>query len=123
MAAAQKELENQVKKVLDEYKVEMVEVKTTFGKLNDEGSNWQFFCAALIRAENDALAKACLEALKSAFDQTGIQPQTGSKVEHPLLVHKQIEFRHSDYSDGTYYVIYGYNADMSIDLPELTLPK
>ena len=123
MAAAQKELESQVQKVLDEYKVEMVEVKTTFGKLNDEGSKWQFFCAALVKAENDAIAKACTEALKGVFDRTGIQSQTGSKVENPLLIHKEIVFKHSDFSDGNYFVIYGYNADMSIKLPDLTLPK
>ena len=123
LAAAQKELEKQVQKVLDEYKVEMVEVKTVFGKLNDEGSKMQLFCATLIKAENESMVKVCADALKGAFDETGIQRQTGSKVENALLIHKEIVFKHSDFSDGTYYVIYGYKKDMGIDLPELTLPK
>ena len=123
LAAAQKELESQVQKVLNEYKVEMVEVKTVFGKLNDEGSKMQLFCTTLIKAENETMAKACADALKGAFDEAGIQRQTGSKVENALLIHKEIVFKHSDFSDGTYYVIYGYKKDMGIDLPELTLPK
>jgi len=123
METAQKELEAQVQKVLDEYKVEVVEVKTVFGKLNDEGSDWQLYCAALIKAENEDMVQGCAGALKGAFDRTGIHCQTGSKVEDPLLIHKELVFQHSDFADGTYFVLYGYKADLSIKLPELTLLK
>lgn len=122
-SAAMEELENQVKAVLEKNKVDVVELKTAFGKLNDEGSKLQFFCAALIRSENEIAVEGCAKALDGVFEHTGVQIQTGSKVESEYLVHKEITFSHSDFSDGTYYVVYAYNSDMSIDFPELTLPS
>ena len=113
--AAKAELEKQIKETLGKYKVEIVELKTAVGKLNDDSKSLQFFCAALVKAESDALAKASLSALNRVFEQTGIMPQTGNRVESPYLVHKEVVFDHEDFSDGTYYTIYAYNSSLLPD--------
>ena len=108
--AAMKELENQVKATLEKNKVNVVELKTAIGKLNDDGSEMQFFCAALVKSDTDTVVNGAAEAMGAVFEKSGV------------LVHKDITFKHSDFSDGTYYVIYVYISDMSIKLPELNLP-
>lgn len=123
VATAQQQLEKQIQDVLDQYKVDIVELKTAVGKLNDEGSDWQFFCAILVKAESQSMVSNCTQALDNVFKQTGSQLQTQSTVEHPLLKHKSISFSHSDFSDGTYYLVYGYLPDMSLNLPDWTLPQ
>ena len=120
--AAMKELENQVKATLEKNKVNVVELKTAIGKLNDDGSEMQFFCAALVKSDPDTVVNGAAEAMGAVFEKSGVLVQTGSKVESEYLVHKDITFKHSDFSDGTYYVIYVYISDMSIKLPELNLP-
>ena len=120
--AAMKELENQVKATLEKNKVNVVELKTAIGKLNDEGSEMQFFCAALVKSDTDTVVNGAAEAMGAVFEKSGVLVQTGSKVESEYLVHMDITFKHSDFSDGTYYVIYVYISDMSIKLPELNLP-
>lgn len=120
--AAMKELENQVKATLEKNKVNVVELKTAIGKLNDDGSEMQFFCAALVKSDTDTVVNGAAEAMGAVFEKSGVLVQTGSKVESEYLVHKDITFKHSDFSDGTYYVIYVYISDMSIKLPELNLP-
>lgn len=120
--AAMKELENQVKATLEKNKVNVVELETAIGKLNDEGSEMQFFCAALVKSDTDTVVNGAAEAMGAVFEKSGVLVQTGSKVESEYLVHKDITFKHSDFSDGTYYVIYVYISDMSIKLPELNLP-
>lgn len=120
--AAMKELENQVKATLEKNKVNVVELKTAIGKLNDDGSEMQFFCAALVKSDTDTVVNGAAEAMGAVFEKSGVLVQTGSKVESEYLVHKDITFKHSGFSDGTYYVIYVYISDMSIKLPELNLP-
>ena len=120
--AAKAELEAQVKATLEKNKVDVVELKTAIGKLNDEGSEMQFFCAALVKSDTDTVVNGAAEAMGAVFEKSGVLVQTGSKVESEYLVHKDITFKHSDFSDGTYYVIYVYISDMSIKLPELNLP-
>ena len=120
--AAMKELENQVKATLEKNKVNGVELKTAIGMLNDAGSEMQFFCAALVKSDTDTVVNGAAEAMGAVFEKSGVLVQTGSKVESEYLVHKDITFKHSDFSAGTYYVIYVYISDMSIKLPELNLP-
>lgn len=109
--AAQAELETQVRETLEEYKLEMVEMKTTAGKLNDNGESVQIFCAVLVRTENEELVRSCTAMLGKLFTVAGAERQTGSKVENPLLVHKSVSYRFSDFTDGnTYYTIYAYSA-------------
>ena len=60
--AAMDELEAQVKATLEEHKLKVIELKTGFGKLNDNGGELQFFCAALIRTDSTAIAQGCVDA-------------------------------------------------------------
>ena len=117
--AAMEELEKQVKSALEKNKVDVIEMKTVFGKLNDEGSKHQFFCAALIRSDATELPEAAAEAVRNLVTEAGLLEQTGSKLESPHLVHKTIEFKHSDFSEGNYYVIYAYHEDLSASMPTL----
>ena len=117
--AAMEELEKQVKCALEKNKVDVIEMKTVFGKLNDEGSKHQFFCAALIRSDATELPEAAAEAVRNLVTEAGLLEQTGSKLESPHLVHKTIEFKHTDFSEGNYYVIYAYHEDLSASMPTL----
>ena len=115
--AAMDELEAQVKATLEEHKLEVIELKTGFGKLNDNGGELQFFCAALIRTDSTAIAQGCVDALNKVFTDAGILSQNASKIESGYLVHKELLYKHTDFSDGTYYTVYGYHKDLSSILP------
>ena len=116
--AAMKELENQIKKVLEENKLEVVELKTAFGALNGSGEN-QFFCAALVKSDATAIPQATADTLNKVFTDAGLIPQSGSTIESGYLQHKTISFKHSDFSDGTYYVIFAYHEDLAANLPSI----
>ena len=115
--AAVNELKNQVKQVLEENKLNVVEIKTAFGKLNDDGSKYQFFIAALVKSNATGIPNAAAEGMDKIFTEAGLNEQTASNLENAYLVHKDITFKHTDYSDGEYYVIWGYMGDLTIDLP------
>ena len=119
--AAGEELKNQIRKTLQEYKVEVVEMKTAMGKLNEEtDSKLQFFCAVLITASSEQAVNACTATLQSVFPEAGVMVQTQSKVEHVHLVNKGITYDFAGFSDGkVYYTVYAYVPDISIKLPDL----
>ena len=118
--AAMKELETQIKDVLEEYKVQMVEFKTTAGKLNGTGNEIQFFCAVLIQADSDTTAKLCANALDGIFEETGVVPQTSSQIKSLYLEHKTLSYKHTDFSAGNYYTIYVYSSNIAPDLSAVT---
>ena len=115
--AAVNELKNQVKQVLAENKLNVVEIKTAFGKLNDDGSKYQFFIAALVKSNATGIPNAAAEGMDKIFTEAGLNEQTAPNLENAHLVHKDITFKHTDYTDGEYYVIWGYMGDLTIDLP------
>lgn len=115
--AAAKELENQLKATLEKHKVEVVEVKTAFGKLNgDDDKAIQFFAAALIKCDSDTAAETVATALDALFEEAGSMAQTESTVTHEALVHKTITYGHTDFSAGNYYTVYVYNSTLTGDL-------
>ena len=115
--AAAKELENQLKATLEKHKVEVVEVKTAFGKLNgDDDKTIQFFAAALIKCDSDTAAQNTATALDALFEEAGSMTQTESAVTHEALVHKTITYNHTDFSAGNYYTVYVYNSSLAGDL-------
>ena len=116
--AAVKELENQLKGQLEKNKVQVIELKTAFGKLNDDGGEMQFFIAALVKTDNTATLEACKNALDAVFEEKGWESQDGSKVENANLVHKEITFKHTDFSEGNYYIVYGYAPSITGGLLE-----
>ena len=120
MDAAMKELKNQVVQLLEKNKLEVVEVKTTFGQLNDSGSKYQFFIAALVKSNATAVPQSTADAMAKLFTDAGLTVQTAPNVENFYLMHKDITFKHSDYSEGNYYVIWGYAADLTVELPDLS---
>ncbi len=122
LEAAKTELTAQIQGKLEEYKLEVVEVKPVVGKLNDEGGKYQFYCAALVRANAESSAEECAKALNKVFGEAGHVSQTGSQVESQHLVHKTVTYRQTDFSAGNYYTVYVYVAaiDQIIDLEALT---
>lgn len=129
--AAVKELEVQVKKTLEEYKVEVIELKSAVGKLNnDSDSDLQFYCGVLVRSNSDVFPQSGATALGKIFDEAGVQLQTKSEIDNNRLVNKKISFKHSDFDSGNYYLIWVYTASFkdnlvdklsSLELP--TIPK
>ena len=115
--AAAKELENQLTATLEKHKVEVVELKTAFGKLNgDQDKAIQFFAAALIQCDSDTAAKNVATALDALFEEAGSMVQTKSAVEHSALVHKTITYDHTDFTAGNYYTVYVYNSSLTGDV-------
>ena len=119
MDAAMRELKNQVQQLLEKNKLEVVEMKTAFGKLNDEGGKNQFFIAALVRSNSTGVPQSTADTMGKLFSDAGLNVQTMSVFENEHLVHKDITFKQTDFSTGNYYVIWGYAADLSISLPDL----
>ncbi len=121
--AALKELEVQIRETVKEYKVDVIEVKSAVGQLNnDSDSDLQFFCGLLVRSNSDALPQSGSNALGKLFEQSGITKQTGSTIESDLLTNKSISFKHTDFSTGDYYMIWVYSPSLTQKLSELELP-
>ena len=118
LAAAKEELVNQIQAKVEEYKVTVAEAKSAVGKLNDEGGKYQFYCAFLVQTNAESSAEDCANAMGKLFGESGYVVQAGSKVESKHLVHKSITYDHTDFSEGNYYTVYVYVADISkvIDL-------
>lgn len=115
--AAMKELENQVKATFEKYKVNVIDLKTAVGKLNGTSGDLQFFCAALIESDSDAIPQSVADALDKIFHDAGITVQTDSKVENSYLEHKELTFKYDNFGDGkTYYAVWCYTDK----LPELS---
>ena len=109
LEAAKKELENQVKATFEKYKVDVIELKTSVGKLNGASGNNQFFCAALVESDSDAIPQSVADNLSKLFHDAGICVQKGSRVDHPYLEHKEITYKYSDFDESkTYYTVWCY---------------
>ena len=120
LSAAKTELEKQIRETMAENKVDIVETKTVFGKLNDAGE-YQFFCALLIQTNSEEAAAKCANTASGLFGEASYMAQTDSSVEHEYLTHKTVTYDHTDFSGGNYYTVYVYAEDMTqiIDLSKL----
>ena len=113
VTAAKEELENQIRAKIEEYKVEIVETKSVFGKLNDDGGKYQFYYAIVVQTNTGSVAQDCAAAVGKIAGRAGCIAQTGSAVESSDLVHKSISYDHTDFSEGNYYTVYVYVADLT----------
>ena len=120
MDAAMTELKNQVKSLLEQNKLEVVEIKTAFGKINDEGGKFQFFIAALVKSNSTGVPQSTADTMARIFSDAGLTPQSESTLKNEHLAHKSITFKQTDFSAGNYYAIWGYAADLTIELPDLS---
>ena len=121
--AALKELEVQIRDTVNEYKVEIVELKSAVGRLNnDSDSDLQFFCGLLVRSNSDALPQSVCDALDNLFERSGMCRQKGSTIQSELLSNKTISFKHTDFSSDDYYLIWVYSPSLTQKLSELELP-
>ena len=107
--AAKKELENQIRITFEKYKVEVVDMKTAVGKLNGGDNADQFFCAALIQSDSDAIPQSVAQNLEKLFHDAGINIQTGAKIENAYLQNKELTYKFDGFGDGkTYYTVWFY---------------
>lgn len=121
--AAMEELKVQVQATFEKNKVEVLQVKSALGKLNDDGGKLQLYLAFLVRSENPQQIQSVADAL-SKVGQAGCAPQTSANVQSPYLTHKEISFDADKLTDPTNcYLVYLYIPEFSVDLPEITLPS
>lgn len=107
--AAKAELEKQVKATFEKYKIEILDMKTTVGKLNGESGDLQFFCAVLVQSDSDAVPQSVANALGKLFHDAGITAQSGTKVENTYLEHKELTYKSGIMEEGkTYYTVWCY---------------
>ena len=121
--AAMEELKVQLQSTFEQNKIEVLQVKTAIGKLNDEGSSLQLFFGFLVRSENPQQIQAVTEAMQKMFPHAGCAAQTGAAIESPYLVHKTLSFDADKVADpANCYLVYLYIPDFAADLPEFTIP-
>lgn len=107
--AAKKELEKQVKATFEKYKIEILDMKTTVGKLNGDTGDLQFFCGVLVQSDSDAVPQSAADTLGKLFHDAGIQVQTGTNIENSYLEHKDLSYKDGIMADGkTYYTVWCY---------------
>ena len=126
--AAVKELEVQIQKTMEEYKVEVIETKSAMGALDDQvDSNQQFFCGVLVRSNSDALPQGAAATIGKIFEEAGCHSWHKSEIDNDHLVNKKLAFDHADFSTGDYYLIWGYTSSLTQKLTdklsELELPS
>ena len=116
---AVKELEAQIKATIEEYKVEVIEIKSTVGKLdNDFSSSQQFFCGVLVRSNSDALPMSVATTLGKIFEEAGCHPWHKSEIDNDHLENKTLTFKHTDFETGDYYLIWGYTSSLTQKLTD-----
>ena len=117
---ALKELESQIRKTVAEYKVDLVEIKSTVGQLSDDSdSDTQFFCGVLVRSSSPAVPQSICDKLDGVFDRSGMCAQTESAIKSEYLTNKEISFKHTDFSTGDYYLLWVYSPDLTSKLSDL----
>ena len=117
---ALKELESQIRKAVAEYKVDIVEIKSTVGNLNDTSdSDTQFFCGVLVRSNSDAIPQSICDGLDGIFDRSGMCKQTESAIKSEYLTNKTLSFNRTDFSSGDYYLLWVYSPSLTANLSEL----
>ena len=115
--AAVKELEAQIQKTVEEYKIEVIEIKSAVGKLdNDIDSSQQFFCGVLVRANSDVIPQSIAVTLGGIFEEAGCHRWVKSEIDNNHLVNKKLTFKHTVFSSGDYYLIWAYTSSLTGDL-------
>ena len=105
--AARKELENQIKQTFETYKIDILDMKSAVGKLNDANGDIQFFCAVLVQSESPAIPQSAADTLAKLFHDAGIHVQSGAKIDNDYLQNKELSFKLE--GDGaTHYTVWFY---------------
>ena len=101
-------VEKDLKKLPLPEKTELIESTSVAGKVIGNGNGMQYFGAVLLKSELslEELNTYYLVYRKGLFDCL-ITPQTEAKID---VVDGSLSFRHTDYSDGNYYVLYTWGS-------------
>ena len=107
--AAKAELEKQIRKTFETYKIEILDMKTAVGKLNSDSGDIQFFCAVLVQSDSDAIPQSAADTLGKLFHDAGITVQTEAKISNSHLQAKELSYKFDSFGDGkTYYTVWCY---------------
>lgn len=101
-------VEKDLKKLPLPDKTELIESTSVAGKLSGNGNGMQYFGAVLLKSDLslEELNSYYATYRKGFFDFL-IAPQTESNIS---VVDTSLSFRHEDYDDGTYYVLYTWGS-------------
>ena len=59
-------------RLFEKYKIEILDMKTAVGKLSGTGGDVQFFCAALVQSDSDAIPQSAADTLSKLFHDAGV---------------------------------------------------
>lgn len=102
------DVEKELKKLPLPDKTELIESTSIAGKITGNGNGMQYFGAVLLKSDLslEELNTYYLPHREGLFDCL-IAPQTEAAIS---VVDESLSFRHEDYSDGNYYVLYTWGS-------------
>lgn len=90
--------------------IEIIESKSTYGKLNGNGNGINYFGAVLVKADSEDTLEKIVTELSSNYDIVEYNRQPSSQIDSYLLEHKSLSFDKSLSPNEEYYCIYYYNS-------------
>lgn len=88
--------------------ISILEVQSTYGKLNGSGNGTQFLVAVLVKGEETVIAELTAQ-LKNQYEIVDYMVQTESCLDIKYLEHKELTFC-TDIESGNYYTVYLYES-------------
>lgn len=89
--------------------IELIETQSAYGKLNGNGNGFNYFGAALVKADDTAVLDELIKKLDTGFEIVGYEAQRGTKIEIKYLEHHDLYYEIEPSADG-YYTVYFYNS-------------
>lgn len=89
--------------------IELIETQSAYGKLNGNGNGFNYFGAALVKADDTAVLDELIKKLDTGFEIVGYEAQSGTKIEIKYLERHDLYYEIEPSADG-YYTVYFYNS-------------
>lgn len=91
--------------------LEIVQAKSTYGKLNGNGNGIQYFGAVLVKKSSVADLETLMSELDEKFEAVECKNQESSKIESKYLEHKTLSYAASDFDGMEYLSICFFNSN------------
>lgn len=89
--------------------IELIETQSAYGKLNGNGNGFNYFGAALVKADDTAVLDELIKKLDTGFEIVGYEAQSGTKIGIKYLERHDLYYEIEPSADG-YYTVYFYNS-------------
>lgn len=89
--------------------IEIIETKSTHGKLNGNGNGINYFGTVLVKTDSKDTLKELLALLDTEFDTVGYVTQINQTIENNLLEHTTLEYNTPLTNGEIYYSIFYFN--------------